>query len=443
MFVVIVFSVMSVISVLSYLWIRRFSVALLLSPGIVGVFVFIVSSGPMNKFGPIIPTVAFVLPALGLSLIIGLIMGWLGWAAFSKTERKGSVGAGTQAGGGIFTQSEGVKKKSILTRVIMFLALGYICANIVFFLMNPGSSPWHYHSHEPEPITVVQPGDVVLSVVEISKILDEIDLAYNARKPSADEKKNRVILETTSLILFPARIALSISGFIGYLGPATKEQQAFTISVKRRYNHLVKLGVTKGMARDGHLFAMDSRIHKQNGLSFQKLRYRVENPDLPFFANSSFEEPAFHRGGYGYEVPGWTSVPRADTATFVEHIDGFSAEGRQHLGLDEGASVFQDIEATYKPNKVYILKIAVGNRSGWTTRGNLSTLSLGTRNGETNITKSFDASTIPIGTFSEISLSIDTKDTPELIGKAIRLMLSADGAGRTHFDHVRLNETRN
>jgi hypothetical protein len=60
--------------------------------------------------------------------------------------------------------------------------------------------------------------------------------------------------------------------FIGYLGPANARQQAFTLSVKRRYNHLANLGAAKGMKQEGYLFQEEPSLSKENAASFESLR---------------------------------------------------------------------------------------------------------------------------------------------------------------------------
>jgi hypothetical protein len=54
------------------------------------------------------------------------------------------------------------------------------------------------------------------------------------------------------------------------MGPANREQQAFTLSVKRRYNHLARLAIAKGMERDGYFFREDAQPWKSNGASFKR-----------------------------------------------------------------------------------------------------------------------------------------------------------------------------
>jgi hypothetical protein len=325
-------------------------------------------------------------------------------------------------------------------RYILVGLLCYVFANIAIFIAAPGRSPWHYYTHDPQPLAVEHPGDASLSLEEISNILDEIDLAYGARTPSTTENANGKILNVLYTAFYPAWFALGISEFIGYIGPATDQQAAFTRSVKNRYNYLAEVGLRKGMTRDGYLFAIDARITKQNGMSFQELRNRLQNPDYPYMDNISFEEPSFSQDGYGYLVPGWFSNAEAENATFVERIDGFAAEGRQHLGMERGVSVHQDLTATYKENMVYTLSVSVGNRPAWTSTGNRSSVSLTTPDEEMAVTEELDASTLSPGAFGEISLLIDTSVVAELVGEPIRVRLSADGEGRSHFDYVRLDE---
>lgn len=182
--------------------------------------------------------------------------------------------------------------------------LGYACANILFFLLNPGSSPWHYHSHNPKPLPIVSQDDSNLSLVQISEILDEIDLAYKAREPSTDEQTRHAVLRGVSLVLFPATFALIMREFVGYMGPATTKQQEFTLSVKKRYNHLARLALSKGMKRDGNFFVEEPSLSKRNGAPFQSAnglltktpapsdgRFEPQVPDGYFKLKSMFQEP--------------------------------------------------------------------------------------------------------------------------------------------------------
>jgi hypothetical protein len=158
--------------------------------------------------------------------------------------------------------------KWTLKRILLSILAGYLCANVAFFVLNPFASSWHYHGHKPQPIPVTLPQDASLSLSQLIEILDEIDLAYRGRAATADEEPAHTIMRIVALVFFPADFALQMKDFIGYMGPATAEQQAFTISVKRRYNHLARLAVAKGMKRDGYFFMEDSILRKRNGSAF-------------------------------------------------------------------------------------------------------------------------------------------------------------------------------
>ncbi|MDB4554608.1 hypothetical protein N9Z94_02360, partial [Akkermansiaceae bacterium] len=59
-------------------------------------------------------------------------------------------------------------------------------------------------------------------------------------------------------------------------------------------------------------------------------------------ANASFESPALEAGGWSNDLGGWIHNPAANTTlAFVENVPGFSADGNQHLGIDQGHNVFR------------------------------------------------------------------------------------------------------
>lgn len=158
------------------------------------------------------------------------------------------------------------------TNWILRIILAYVVGNVVLFLVNPYSSPWHCKTHHPLPINVVQPGDSALSLREITGVLADIDLAYAGRTPTAIEEARIVALRGGALVFFPSTVALMVKDFIDYIGPATPEQRAHTMSVKQRYNHLARLAVSKGMKEDGYLFKEEPNLEKDNGESFESLR---------------------------------------------------------------------------------------------------------------------------------------------------------------------------
>ncbi len=168
--------------------------------------------------------------------------------------------------------------KPWLRRTLVILAI-YALANIAFFLANPFASPWHYRDHDPVPLEVERLEDRQLSTGDIVEILDEIDLAYGAREPTAGEQVGQVTKLGVGLVFFPATVALIAQEFLGYMGPATDAQQAFTISVKKRYNHLARLAVERGYRVEGRfLFRIDAALSKNNGISLDEARVAHPEP---------------------------------------------------------------------------------------------------------------------------------------------------------------------
>ncbi len=173
----------------------------------------------------------------------------------------------------ITVMSDLTKKKKRRRRAILVrIAQVYIFGNILFFILNPFASPWHYQTRDPEPITVTQRTDSNLSVNEISRVLDEIDLHYGARKPSEFDIARYTIRRVVTVVFFPASATLHMRGFVEYIGPANSKQRSFTVSVKKRYNHLARLALKNGMEKNGYLFVENSLLSKQNAESFHSLR---------------------------------------------------------------------------------------------------------------------------------------------------------------------------
>ncbi len=164
-----------------------------------------------------------------------------------------------------------VKQKQ-KSRLVLHLVIVYLVANVLLFLFDPYASSWHYGSHDPAPIEVMTPADSDMSISDITKILDSIDLAYGAREPTQLEQFWRTGEKLTQVVFLPSSIALIMKGFFGYMGPANSQQMAFTLSVKQRYNHLAQLAVNKGMEKDGFLFEEDLSLSKNNGRPFASLR---------------------------------------------------------------------------------------------------------------------------------------------------------------------------
>ena len=170
-------------------------------------------------------------------------------------------------------------KKNFASRFFVSIFLVYVVGNVVLFLSNPYSSAWHYENHKPVPIEVMQSGDSALSLSQITDVMAAIDLAYGARKPTAQEQAGIVAIQGVAIVFFPSTFALNMKRFMGYLGPANSDQQAFTLSVKQRYNHLARLAVSRGMKDDGYLFKEECSLSKENGESFESLRSAAGNKE--------------------------------------------------------------------------------------------------------------------------------------------------------------------
>ena len=162
--------------------------------------------------------------------------------------------------------------------------------------------------------------------------------------------------------------------------------------------------------------------------------------------NGSFESPAQDPGGWTNDLPanGWTQLPENGSA-FIEYIDGFVADGNQHLGMAEGAEVFQDLGVGLLPNSTYTLTVSAGNRNPNFTpaEGQESTFALylgdGATNGGTLLASGlFDASALAESSFSD-DLSVSYSSGDSVDGGNLFISLASTGAGRAHFDNVRVD----
>jgi hypothetical protein len=158
--------------------------------------------------------------------------------------------------------------------------------------------------------------------------------------------------------------------------------------------------------------------------------------------DSSFEGNTLDSGGWSNDLsPEWSETGGSNNASgFEEYIPGFSAQGTDHLGLNSGHSVWQDLGETYQADTVYTLTIAVGNRAGQTTAENQSGYSLRSSAGAIYASGTQDGSLFGVGSFNDaLDLVLDTSITTDAVGQTIRIHLSAGGSGRTHFDNIRLD----
>lgn len=163
--------------------------------------------------------------------------------------------------------------------------------------------------------------------------------------------------------------------------------------------------------------------------------------------NAGFETqtPELTSGAFTNNLAPWleTAGPNA-SAGFMEFITGFAAEGTDHLGMESGHDVWVDLGTgiNFTSSTVYTLTVSAGNRAGQTAAGNITTYALTTSSGRIFATGSFDASTVPAGTFADApNLTLDTFEEPAAVGNPIRILLRARGPGRSHFDNIRLDAT--
>lgn len=165
----------------------------------------------------------------------------------------------------------------------------------------------------------------------------------------------------------------------------------------------------------------------------------------------SFEDGDPAGPGFSYTITPWVRSNN-NAGAFKEQITGFASHGTDHLGLElmaEGQqanrNIYQSITGvTYQANTTYTLTVAVGHRSGNTTSGNISRYRLAS---STTVfaTGEYNAFTnVPAGTFADAPpLVFNTANNAAAVGQTIRIRLEARGAGRSHFDNIRLDATPN
>jgi autotransporter-associated beta strand protein len=157
----------------------------------------------------------------------------------------------------------------------------------------------------------------------------------------------------------------------------------------------------------------------------------------------SFEGNALAEGGWAYDLsPEWTGTDgNISGNAFEEYVSGFAADGTDHLGVENGYDVWQDLAVTYQQNTRYTLTIAAGNRAGNSSAGNQTEYLLADNTGTIYSTGAIDASTsVSTDSFADApALVFDTPSNPAALGKTIRILLRARGNGRSHFDHIRLD----
>jgi hypothetical protein len=159
--------------------------------------------------------------------------------------------------------------------------------------------------------------------------------------------------------------------------------------------------------------------------------------------NASFEEPVLDAGGWTNEYPDWETPPAIGDA-FVEYIVGFSSDGVNHIGIQNGEEVSQDLGVPLLPNSIYELTVGVGNRNASFTPTD------GTQESTFGLYLGGDAaagglllaeSTVdagPLGelTFADFSLTYETG--PAVDPGNLFISLRTTGGGRAHYDNIRL-----
>lgn len=158
----------------------------------------------------------------------------------------------------------------------------------------------------------------------------------------------------------------------------------------------------------------------------------------------SFEGNALAAGQWNNNLdPEWKENGGPNNGNgFEEFITGFTADGTDHLGMELGHDVWQDLGVTYQASTRYTLTVATGHRSGPTQPGNQSQYVLADSTGAIYATGIHNASTWPARSFGDApALIFDTPSNASSVGKTIRILLQARGSGRSHFDHIRLDAT--
>jgi hypothetical protein len=170
--------------------------------------------------------------------------------------------------------------------------------------------------------------------------------------------------------------------------------------------------------------------------------------------NPSFESPdvVATTGGntWGYDIDDWDTTEGGtldplDTVQFLEVTEAAFgvAVGAppQHIGMDNGHYVVQDLGVGLEANTMYKMSALVGNRAGWADAGNMSKFSLWVGDAELGA-KVVDAATeVAESDFADFSFMLTTGDTPPEGNIVLRLesVAEADGGnGRAHWDNIRL-----
>jgi hypothetical protein len=157
--------------------------------------------------------------------------------------------------------------------------------------------------------------------------------------------------------------------------------------------------------------------------------------------DASFDSRSLAVAGLTTTLTPWLETGGTSNGNgWFERVNGFAADGQNHLVMNLNHNVWQDLGVTYQDSTRYTLTVAVGNRDSTSTLAtNQSRYLLAASDGTVFATGTLNASTVPVGTFIDApALVFETGESSPASGKTIRILLQAGGAGRSHFDRVRL-----
>ena len=157
--------------------------------------------------------------------------------------------------------------------------------------------------------------------------------------------------------------------------------------------------------------------------------------------DASFEDREVPGNSETHDLSPWVCSGGPEGA-FIGNITSFSADGFNHLGVEQDGLVTNSLPTRFEPDTAYTLTVAIGNLQGSTQENNASFYELADdHQGLINGTVDASALAAP-GSFADAtSITFNTAHIPSAVGQNIRVQLAAFGSGRSFFDHVRLEKT--
>ncbi len=186
--------------------------------------------------------------------------------------------------------------------------------------------------------------------------------------------------------------------------------------------------------------------------------------------NASFEQPILNSGDWtndlsdpsqGANAPDWLGQAGSNNSrAFIEYIPSFSAEGTQHLGMQQNYYVFQNTGVPWAANTMYELTVGLGDREdpigalaiiGLThlsqTPGSTNTLPYANTSDALANNPVLAAASLAVDfgaqgnfTFADHTLTYVTGGTPPP-GNVVVFLGDEGTSNRAQFDHVRLTRT--